>query len=120
MRPRLAPRLARMTNCEASSARLAYWPDRRSLLRLRVALILPVAAGEAGLIAGRDFRCVERLSETGFRGAWFQRLLLAFMRGPSAKVEDFESRAHLATHAREAIGVNLERLGERIPPHRLS
>ena len=102
MRSRLALRLAGMTN------------------EKRVALILPVAPREAGLIARGDFRCAKRIRKPGFGGAGFQRLLLAFMRRPAAKVEDFESRAHLAAHAREAIGVNLERLGERIPPHRLS
>ena len=33
MRSRLALRLAGMTNCEATSARVGRWPDRRNSLR---------------------------------------------------------------------------------------
>ena len=74
MRSRLALRLAGMTIAKRAAP--------GSPVGQIVALILPVAAGEAGLIAGHDFRCVERIRKPGFGGAGFQRLLLKRIRGP--------------------------------------
>src|SRR5271167_537 len=73
---------------------------------------------EARFVACGNFLRAERIGEPRRSRARLQRLLLALMGCPAAKVDNLERRAHPAIRFSKKLRINGRRAGERVAAER--